>query len=133
MADPTVPRERRPARPKFRRHETQVVVRPIRLSSTERIEPGVRLDSTKFRRHHLRALHRRRRIGPMGHPWTEFMLDSWEDMLDAEDERLETLADGMFRVVAGGKVEDVRGREAAEARFLELLGLEDDGVEDDEE
>ena len=63
----------RVGRPIFRRKETQVAVRPIRLSREETVEAGTVMNDL-VRPHHLRSLYNRRRIGPEGHPWTEAML-----------------------------------------------------------
>lgn len=56
-----------------------VAVRPIRLTAKETIQPGTKLDNSKFRGYHLRSLYQRRRIGVAGSPWTLAMLDQLED------------------------------------------------------
>lgn len=58
-------------RPIFRRNETYVAVKPIRLTSTETIKKGAVVDLPI---HRLRSLYMRRRIGPKGHPWTKAMI-----------------------------------------------------------
>ncbi len=58
-------------RPIFRRNETYVAVKPIRLTSTDTIKKGAVVDLPI---HRLRSLYMRRRIGPKGHPWTKAMI-----------------------------------------------------------
>ena len=66
-----------PRRHTFRRGDEFVAVKILRLASTTTMEPGTRLDKSKFRLHHLRSLYDRRRIGKVGDPWTEEQLASW--------------------------------------------------------
>ena len=54
-------------RPIFRRSDTHVAVRPIRLTPKDTIEPG---QPVKLRGHQMRSLYLRRKIGPKDHPWT---------------------------------------------------------------
>lgn len=65
---------RRVRREAFRIGNDFVAVRYIRVSTTERIEPGTPIDKSKFRRFHVQALFRRRMIGTVGSPWTQAML-----------------------------------------------------------
>ncbi len=58
-------------RPIFRRHETYVAVKPIKLTANDTIKKGEVVDLPI---HRLRSLYQRRRIGPKGHPWTKAML-----------------------------------------------------------
>ena len=67
----------RVGRPIFRRHVEYVAVRPIRLNSTETIQPG---EPVKLRAHQMRSLYLRRRIGPKDHPWTEQALKNPKGM-----------------------------------------------------
>lgn len=68
-------RRSRVGRPIFRRKLEYVAVRPLRLGSNLVLQPGDRVDD-KVRPHHLRSLYQRRKIGPVGHGWTEAMLES---------------------------------------------------------
>ena len=61
----------RVAQPIFRRGLTYVAVRPIRMTRGTTVEPGTVIDLPNYR---LRSLHLRRKIGPKGHPWTEYAI-----------------------------------------------------------
>ncbi len=106
-------RPTRAARPGFRAGLTYVVVRPIRISARETLQPGHVIEPGALRRHHMRALNRRRRIGPQGHPYTEYMLSTWESP-EERDARIE--AD---RVAAEEAAEEAAERRAAVAAKIE--------------
>lgn len=61
-------------RPIFRRTYQYVAIRRIKAASNSFIEPGESV--MHLRQHQLRDLYRRRRIGPVGHPWTAQALAS---------------------------------------------------------
>ncbi|QNN99845.1 hypothetical protein P67b_00086 [Ruegeria phage Tedan] len=65
--------KKRISRPLFRRGETYVTLRPVRMTDKLRLEPG---EVINLPSHRLRSLYNRRRIGPKGHPWTEAILKS---------------------------------------------------------
>ena len=58
--------------PLFNRTMSFVAVRHIRMSSETVLEPGTPIEGLRV--FHLKDLYRRRKIGPVGHPWTESML-----------------------------------------------------------
>ena len=61
------------ARPIFKRHLDFVAVQRFHFCDLE-VNPGDAIDKTVFRSHHIRSLFMRRKIGPVGHAWTEAML-----------------------------------------------------------
>lgn len=85
----TMPRQTRPAKPRFNINDTYVAVRPIRISATKRIEPGEEVNSL-LSRHGLRRRAKIRAVGPKGHPWTVYMLAAFESedapIMELEDE-----------------------------------------------
>lgn len=62
----------------FRKGATFVVVKFVRLSSTERLEPGMEVPSEEYplKQFHLRSLFQRRSIGIKDSPWTKSMLEA---------------------------------------------------------
>jgi hypothetical protein len=60
-------------RPIFRLGGEYVAVKPIRLHAGKTIEPG---EDVKLKKHQLRSLYQRLRIGPKGHPWTEQAIEA---------------------------------------------------------
>lgn len=64
--------------PLFNRSMSFVAVRHIRLSADTVLEPGSPIEGLRV--FHLKDLHRRRKIGPVGHPWTESMLASQDPL-----------------------------------------------------
>lgn len=58
-------------RPRFNRNDTFVVCKPIRLSSTTRLEPGTKISLKDFSLHRLRWWYKRRRIAKDGCAWAE--------------------------------------------------------------
>lgn len=65
--------------PLFNRSMSFVAVRHIRLSADTVLEPGTPIEGLRV--FHLKDLHRRRKIGPVGHPWTESMLANQDNKL----------------------------------------------------
>lgn len=68
--------------PLFTRHADYVAVRHIRLSADTVLEPGTPIEGLRF--FHLKDLHRRRKIGPVGHAWTESMLGNQDALFHPE-------------------------------------------------
>lgn len=64
-------------RPAFRRHHTFVVTRPIRLSSSTRLEPGHVIEPGTYRLFILKHWYNRRRIAQAGSLWAEEQVKSW--------------------------------------------------------
>ena len=62
----------------YRRGGKFIAVKFVRLSATERIEPGTELPSKEYplKEFHLRSLFKRRIIGIADSPWTEAMLEA---------------------------------------------------------
>ena len=60
-------------RPIFKRHNDHVAVVDFRMGDQE-IKAGQPFNRDKYRTHIIRYMFARRRIGPVGHPWTEEML-----------------------------------------------------------
>ena len=58
----------------FRRHDTYVVVRPIKVGADKTLAPGSEISRKDFRVHRLQHWHRRRMIGAKGSPWVDEML-----------------------------------------------------------
>lgn len=58
----------------YKRSYDFTVVRRIRLTTTEGIEPGQAIDKSKFRQFQLKNWWRRRRIGQTGSAWVAAML-----------------------------------------------------------
>jgi len=118
-----------PGKPRFRRSDVWVVVRPIRRTSREFIPIGTEIAASEFRRHHLFALWRRNRIGPKGHPWTEYLvarrrLKDGIPPTPVADEGLdiENLGGGWYRMSKdGAELAKVQGTDAAN-RWLEEHG-----------
>ena len=54
------------SRPIYRRNQAQVAVRPF-SSGGDKYEPGDKVNRTP---HIMQHLYKRRKIGPVGHPWT---------------------------------------------------------------
>lgn len=65
--------------PLFSRSASYVAVRHIRLSADTVLEPGTPIEGLRV--FHLKDLHRRRKIGLVGHPWTESMLANQDNKL----------------------------------------------------
>lgn len=65
--------------PLFRRGLDYVVVRPIRISAKVTWPVGRVVKWGELKHFQTRALYQRRRLGPKDSPWTEHMLQSWED------------------------------------------------------
>ena len=61
------------ARPIFKRHLEFVAVKQFTFCDLK-FKPGDSISKTTFRSHHIRSLFMRRKIGPVGHAWTEAML-----------------------------------------------------------
>jgi hypothetical protein len=78
--------ENRPPRPLFQRAADYVVVRPFSIGVDQAgdMQPGKAIPAGTFPAHRLRGWHRRRRIGPKGHPWTEWMLRDWRERVRSE-------------------------------------------------
>lgn len=60
--------------PLFKRGLDYVAVSHVRLSADTVLEPGTPIEGLRV--FHLKDLHRRRKIGPVGDPWTENMLEA---------------------------------------------------------
>lgn len=60
-------------RPIFKRHNDHVAVVDFRMGDQD-IKAGEPFNRDKYRTHIIRYMFVRRRIGPVGHPWTEEML-----------------------------------------------------------
>ena len=60
-------------RPIFKRHNEHVAVVDFRMGDQD-IKAGEPFNRDKYRTHIIRYMFMRRRIGPVGHPWTEEML-----------------------------------------------------------
>ena len=60
----------------FKKNQIYIVVAEFRASATEMVPLGMEVPNEKFpfKAGHLRALHRRRRIGIKGSPWANEML-----------------------------------------------------------
>ena len=76
-----------------------VAVKPVRLTSTITINPGERVKG--LRRRHLRSLYRRKRIGVVGDPWTESMLEAWKKRVSGEKPKAKGPIAGMTHVGGG--------------------------------
>jgi len=96
----------RAPRPLFRRSDSFIAVRPIRVGGQE-IAPG---EPVVAPLHILRMYHQRRRIGPVGHAWTEQSLAASsghplpfvaEPTEPTEPQRPEPVRDGARWVVEG--------------------------------
>ena len=60
-------------RPIFKRHNDHVAVMDFSMGD-QKIKAGDPFNRDKYRTHIIRYMFVRRRIGPVGHPWTEEML-----------------------------------------------------------
>lgn len=65
--------------PLFSRRASYVAVRHIRMSADTVLEPGTPIEGLRV--FHLKDLHRRRKIGQAGHPWTESMIAAQDNSL----------------------------------------------------
>jgi hypothetical protein len=139
-------RERPPRKPRFRRNEAWVAVKPIRLGPGTFLSPGDEVPDT-FRLHHLRHLWRRNAIGPKGSDYVAFMLGFLarnQDRKKAADApeiaeaarahghegsvgeqiEVESTGGGWYRVLKGGdEVAKLQGTDAVNA-WLEEHGFE---------
>ena len=61
-------------RPRFKRDDTFIVCKPIRLSSKARLEPGTKISLRDFPLSRLRWWYKRRRIAQDGCAWAENVL-----------------------------------------------------------
>lgn len=93
------------ARPRFRRHDTMVVVRPFSSGRTK-YGPGEIVDSERIGTLVRKRWLRMRYVGPENHPWTEWKLEAYEELLGQYQERAEA------RAKAEAKAEAEAGAEA---------------------
>lgn len=84
----------KPRRPVFKRVLDYVVVRPIHLRNQGIvIEPGDENYPQTCRLFRKRNLHNRNLIGPIGHPWTEYMLERYGKKVAKVEEEVTTITD----------------------------------------
>ena len=76
-------------RPIFKRHNEHVAVVNFRMGDQD-IKAGEPFNRDKYRTHIIRYMFVRRRIGPVGHPWTEAMLAGVKKPETASKKKAET-------------------------------------------
>ena len=120
--------------PLYRRGIPYVFVCHHRLSRANVATPGQSCEG--LREFHLRSLHRRRRIGPKGHPWTDEMIahimGEKKSAKTVAPERLMTklpsvelttmehLGNGQWLITKGDYTEEVHFKKKAQTRCKEL-------------
>lgn len=127
--------------PIFSKSMSFVAVRQTRLSADTILMPGDAVEGLRL--FHLRDLYRRRRIGPVGHPWTEDMLANQEARYSPErmsgiprqDLDLEDIEPFMNQDEEGrwvlGKDQVFDTLEEALAAWHNTVGTEDPSVDPD--
>ena len=122
-----------PKQPMFRRSYEWVAVRTIRLSSTQTIEPGEDIPE-ETRLLLLITWHKRRQIGPKGHPWTEWMIEHAELMRDLRAARAKADKDALRGVKpAEEQPLEPKGEGESEEPLAEGESLEGEGEPETEE
>lgn len=100
-----MPRTTRPGRPTFNKSLTYVAVRPIRVSTNSRLEPGDKIEG-RLPKFAWRRRAKLRQIGPEGHPWTEYMLAQLSAPVDATEEAVKKPAKKTRKPKKPKKVEE---------------------------
>jgi hypothetical protein len=115
----------------FRRSLSYVFVKPVRLAHDLVAQPGESAD--QLREYHKRSLLRRRRIGPVGHEWTEEQLGAFavatavspatNSISESATPTMTHAGGSWYEIVhTDGTVEKVQGKSAATERMAELTG-----------